>query len=59
MVEGATTLEITTNDNKKYEVEVIGTDMDSNSLATKVIEKRVMSCWQLKVLGIPIVIRLW
>jgi len=36
VVEGATTLEITTNDNKKYEVEVIGTDSNADIAVLKI-----------------------
>jgi Do/DeqQ family serine protease len=36
VVEGATTLEITTNDNKKYEVEVIGSDSNADIAVLKI-----------------------
>jgi serine protease Do len=36
VVEGATTLEITTNDNKKYEVEVIGKDKNADIAVLKI-----------------------
>ena len=36
VVEGATTLEITTNDNKKYEVEVIGADSNADIAVLKI-----------------------
>jgi len=36
VVEGATTLEITTNDNKKYEVEVVGTDSNADIAVLKI-----------------------
>ena len=36
VVEDATTLEITTNDNKKYEVEVIGTDSNADIAVLKI-----------------------
>lgn len=36
VVEGATTIEITTNDNKKYEVEVIGSDSNADIAVLKI-----------------------